>query len=356
MALPPDLVRRLAGEAAALDDAGRFPVWARNALHAAGLLLAPFPCEWGGEGLATSDEPGLAELLLECGAAWMPLGRILEGHANAVRLVWRYGTVSQLAVLIEDARAGHLSAIWAADPRGAPFRIHPNGRTMGEKAFASGAEAVTRPLVTAEDRDGLERLLYLKLPEEGATVVSKPDLLGMRGAGTSRVDLSGLPVADEDIIGQPGDYLREPELSLGAWRPLAVLAGGIAALVSAFAADLLSRERDRDTHQRIRLGELLILREQAALWARGAAARSGHAGSDPVAGERAAEWIKLARNAVDRTAAQAITLAQRGAGFAAAARPHPVERLCRDLTTLMRQPALDEVLESAGVAALRGAL
>ena len=356
MALPPDLVRRLASEAAALDDAGRFPPWAKEGLRDAGLLVAPFPRELGGEGLATRDEPALAGLLIECGSAWMPLGRILEGHVNAVRLVERYGTSGQLAAFAEDARGGHLAAIWAADPRGNPFRIHADGRTRGEKAFASGAEAVTRPLVTAEDPDGGERLLYLSLPAGGAAIVGKPDLLGMRAAGTSRVDLGGVAVTAREIVGRPGDYLREPELSLGAWRPLAVLAGGIAALVAAFAVDLSSRGRDRDTQQRVRLGELLILREQAGLWVRGAAARSGHAGVDPVEGERAAEWIKLARNAIDRTAARAITLAQRGAGFAAAARPHPIERLCRDLATLMRQPALDEVLESAGAAGLRGVL
>lgn len=356
MGLPPDLVRRLTGEAATLDDGGRFPPWAREALREAGLLLAPFPRELGGEGLATDDEPALAELLIECGAAWMPLGRIVEGHANAIRLVWRYGTTAQLAAFADDARAGHLSAVWAADLRGAPFRLHSDGRTRGEKAFASGAGVVTRPLVTAEDRNGAERLLYLRLPAAGATVTAKPDLLGMRGASTSRVDLSGLLVDERDVVGQPGDYLREPELSLGAWRPLAVMAGGIAALVAAFAADLLSRERDRDPHQRVRLGDLLILREQAALWVGGAAARTAHAGADPVAGERAAEWVKLARNAIDQAAAQAIALAQRGAGFAAAARPHPIERLCRDLATLARQPALDEVLESAGAAALRGVL
>jgi len=40
-------------------------------------------------------------------------------------------------------------------------------------------------------------------------------------------------------------------------------------------------------------------------------------------------------------------LAQRSLGLAAFVRPHPVERLCRDLATYLRQPAMDMVLDEA---------
>ncbi len=349
MTHPTEFLDRVAHEAAALDGSVKLPAWLRDGVVEAGWLLAPFPAEFGGEDFATTRQAASAELLFDCGRAWLPLGRLIEGHINAVRLAWCYGASAQLAVMAIDAQAGHWSAIWAADLPGAPLRLM-DGVLHGQKAFASGAEIVSRPVVTVHDRDGLERLAWVRLPASGAQIVSRVDLLGMRGAGTARIDLTGAAVAASDLIGAPGDYLREPELSVGAWRPLAVLAGGLAALTDAFADDLRARGRAGDPQQRARLGRVMIMREQAMLWAREAGRR---ADGDAPTLAKAADWIKLARNAVDAACAEAVVLVQRGAGFAAVARPHPIERLCRDLTTLMRQPALDEVLDSAAATALR---
>jgi len=65
------------------------------------------------------------------------------------------------------------------------------------------------------------------------------------------------------------------------------------------------------------------------------------------AGEPAANYVKLARVAVEQACNQAMQLAQRSLGLAAFVRPHPVERLCRDLATYLRQPAMDMVLDEA---------
>lgn len=350
MTHPTEFLGRVAREAAALDGSVKLPSWLRDGVVEAGWLLAPFPAEFGGGDLATTRQAASVDLLWSAGRAWLPLGRLIEGHINAVRLAWCYGASAQLARMAIDAQAGHWSAIWTADLPGAPLRLM-DGVLHGQKAFAAGAEIVTRPVVTTHDRDGLERLAWVRLPVSGAQIVARVDLLGMRGAGMARIDLTGATASASDLIGAPGDYLREPELSVGAWRLLAVLAGGLAALADAFVDDLRARGWADDPHQRTRLGRVMIAREQALLWAREAGRR---ADGDPASLTEAADWIKLARNAVDAACAEAVALVQRGAGFAAAARPHPIERLCRDLTTLMRQPALDEALDSAAATALRG--
>ena len=136
--------------------------------------------------------------------------------------------------------------------------------------------------------------------------------------------------------------MRQPEISLGAWRPLAVLSGGLAALVGAVLADLRARGRAGDPHQAARLGACLAAEETARLWSSRAAILAECHGD-----EDAANYVKLARQAIDTACATAIGHAQRAAGLAAFARPHPIERLVRDLSTYMRQPALDMVIDEA---------
>jgi alkylation response protein AidB-like acyl-CoA dehydrogenase len=276
----------------------------------------------------------------------MPLGRVFEGHVNALRLVLRYGTPAQAASAAHDAQAGHLFAIWAAEDRMAPVRLTA-GRLQGRKTFASGIGAVSRAVVTAQSDtagaggDAAEVMVLVDVA--GRRGAAKPDLHGMRGAGTAPIDLSDLPAPQGSIIGAAGDYMRQPEISLGAWRTLAVLTGGLQSLIDALRATLHATRRAADPHQRPRLGACLVAQETARLWVN----RSACLAEAAEAGEDAAAYIQLARTAVDDACATGVRLAQRSAGLAAQLRPHPIERLCRDLATYTRQPALDEVLGEA---------
>ena len=132
-------------------------------------------------------------------------------------------------------------------------------------------------------------------------------------------------------------------MSLGAWRALAVILGGLHALVEHLARGVAASPSGSDPLQRARLGQALIARETAALWVH----RCGMLAEADDAGEPAANYVKLARVAVEQACNQAMQLAQRSLGLAAFVRPHPVERLCRDLATYLRQPAMDMVLDEA---------
>jgi alkylation response protein AidB-like acyl-CoA dehydrogenase len=67
------------------------------------------------------------------------------------------------------------------------------------------------------------------------------ELAGMRTATTGSVDLTGVKVKEDWLIGAPGDYLREPTFSTGAWRSSAVALGGLAALIETAKDELRSR-------------------------------------------------------------------------------------------------------------------
>nr|WP_321985879.1 hypothetical protein [uncultured Lichenicoccus sp.] len=101
-----------------------------------------------------------------------------------------------------------------------------------------------------------------------------------------------------------------------------------------------------------RIGEALIARETAAMWAARAAAVAEHP-ADP-RGNKHAEGdvvavVGLARIAAEQAALDVIRLVQRGLGLGVFLQDNPAERVMRDLAIYLRQPAPDETLcEAAG--------
>ncbi|MBV9117270.1 MAG: acyl-CoA/acyl-ACP dehydrogenase [Acetobacteraceae bacterium] len=328
-----------------------FPARGLDELRRRGAFRAILPTAMGGAGWGTEAAGARAvfDLLRGIGRANLALGRVFEGHLNAVRLVLLYGTPRQAARAAAEAADGLLFAIWDAEAPDAPVRL-ADGRLTGVKRFASAAGFANRALVTARlpDGDGSQLVLVPLAPGQGA-LGAPLSLLGMRGARTGEVRLDGVAALPEALIGGPGDYMRQPEISLGAWRTLAVLLGGIDALVDALRHDLLGRRRDADPHQRARFAQVLVASETARLWVeRGCALAEGE-GAD----EDAANYVKLARLAVEGAGLDALRLAQRSVGLAGFVAPHPLERLARDLGTYLRQPALDIVAEEATTHFLR---
>jgi hypothetical protein len=88
----------------------------------------------------------------------------------------------------------------------------------------------------------------------------------------------------------------------------------------------------------------MIACETARLWIQQAARTA----EDPVAdSDHAVAYVGLARIAIEAASLDAMRLAQRSLGLSAFRQGNPVERICRDLSTYLRQPAPDEVLTDA---------
>jgi alkylation response protein AidB-like acyl-CoA dehydrogenase len=324
-----------------LDRLTAFPSDDIAALRDSGVLLAPLPLRHGGLGLGTEAEgaTGLFDLLRLIGRGNMAVGRIVEGHVNALQLICLYGDESQIARAATDAAQGHLFAIWNTETLPG-VRLGPNGMLTGRKDHGSAAGSATRPLITVDQ----SRLLLAPLTPGQRVGASKDGLHGMRATQSGWIDFSMYAPRATDWIGGPGDYLREPAFSAGAWRALAVLVGGIASLVGELRAQLRARGRDGNPHQAARIAQALIAQETAHLWTRKAAlvAESGQATPEDATG-----YVNLARRAVEAAAFDAIQLVQRSLGLAALVDTNPVELLIRDLATYLRQPALDEAVAEA---------
>ncbi len=338
------------GRATALDAAVRFAEDDLYALRELGVLAAPLPARLGGLGLGTEPEgaSGILALLRLLGRGNLSVGRVFEAHVNALRLVILCGTESQQRQTARDAQAGHLFALWCAET-GDGLRIAgPTDapRLRGAKSFCSAAGWATRAIVTATDAECAVRMVLVEAgPGVHAEKLEHPPQ-GMRAAGTGRMRFDDLEVPPEALLGGPGDYLREPEFSAGAWRTSAVTLGGLEALVGEARAQLAARGRDADPHQRARIGRALIAQETAALWVRKAGLIAEGTYAAP---EDRHAYVNLARVAVEAAALDAVRLIQHSLGLTAFVPPNPVERLMRDLQTYLRQPAPDEALTDAAV-------
>lgn len=336
--------------AAALDRDGAFPEADIAALRAIGGLVAPLPRRLGGLGLGTEPDagPALLAVLRRIGRGNLAIGRVYEGHVNALRLIARCGSERQLDRAAEDAHSGHLFALWNTEPADDPARLtgplDAPGIT-GSKILASAAGYATRAVVTATREGEREQLLVvLDLPPYERADLSGWTAQGMRASATGRVRLTGLPITADSVFGKPGDYVRQPDFAAGAWRTSAVTLGGLDALMGLYRQHLTRTGRGEDPSQRARLGQAVMSHETASLWLERASLIAEAGEGSP---EEVVAYVNLARLAVEAACLKAILLAQRSIGLAAFMRPGPVERICRDLSTYLRQPAPDAALAEA---------
>lgn len=142
------------------------------------------------------------EALAEISARDLSLGRLAEGHTDAVAI---------LAELAGPEPEG-LWGVWAAEPPTARLeatRTDGGWVLSGRKAWCSGAEILDRALVTAHAADG--RRLFAITTHLLQPVPSSWGAVGMRASGSISVDLFDVPAV---AVGKPGAYLARP----GFWH------------------------------------------------------------------------------------------------------------------------------------------
>jgi alkylation response protein AidB-like acyl-CoA dehydrogenase len=327
------------------DAEAAFPETELAVLQQAGILAIPLPNEAPHRARTRADL--LAESLAQLGRGNLSVGRLVEAHINARHLIARFGTPAQRSQAMTDVRAGELFALWVTDPPDNGLRMVRRGDRLllnGGKTFCSGAGFATRALLTARDEAGDSLMLVVTLNAGERLCPLETPLQGMRGAVTGAVEFSKCSVATDSVLGAPGDYLKEPDFSAGAWRGSAVALGGLRSLLDLAVETLRTRGRADDPHQKARLGKAMIACETSRLWVRQAARVAENPHTDAAT---AVAYTGLARIAVESACLDAMRLVQRSLGLGAFCQGTPAERICRDLATYLRQPAPDKVLTEA---------
>ncbi|RYE21463.1 MAG: acyl-CoA dehydrogenase, partial [Sphingobacteriaceae bacterium] len=144
------LYQKIKENAAQIDIEGAFPEQEFTWLAEAGLLEYPLS--------QTENYPiktaSTLQLLKKTGSANLAVGRIYEGHVNALQLIALYGNDQQKSTWFEQVKtAKKLFSVWNTQADDG-IKIHDLGdgfyRLEGSKTFCSGSGWIDRPLITGE--------------------------------------------------------------------------------------------------------------------------------------------------------------------------------------------------------------
>lgn len=362
-----EIAEYCAANAAAIDRIEAFPVREFELIAQAGLLAAPLQPKLGGLGLGidASVTYELLMLLKQMGRGNLAVGRVYEGHVNALQLIQTFGTQEQIETYVCDAHARQkIFGVWNAEATDG-VKIIPVGerryRLEGSKTFASGAGYVERPFVNGALPDGGWQMCVVPM-DEVATISDSSwwQPSGMRASASYKVDFSGVELDAKALIGQPGDYFRQPWLTAGVIRFAAVQLGGAEALFDSTRQYLQDLGRTNDPHQEARVGKMAIAIHSGNLWLRGAAdlvaayaPRFGGYPSTPNDGaDKLVAYANMVRTAIEQICMDVIQLCERCVGTRGLLPPNPMERIIRDLTLYLRQPVFDAALGTVGQYAL----
>ncbi len=309
-------------------------------LGEAGFNVVPLPCRLGGQGWATGSASitDCFDFLRMLGRANLSVGRLFEGHLNALKLIELYGTAEQLEETATMVKGGAWYGVWGADTARPVTAEH--GMLQGEKRFASGIGVIDRAVVPVGA--GSRCQLYLvpsDAPDRGDA--SKWRMSGMRATRSGSYDFTGVEGA---AIGKPGDYLREPWFEGGVWRYCAVHCGGAEALRDEAVRTIVERGQADAPRQSDRMARLAMLCETIRLWVLEAAMRVEGPGNDP---RRGAAYALLAREQTELACLEVIALADRAMGTIGHVDGSRADRVRRDLGLFLRQADIDGKLHRA---------
>ena len=295
------------------------------------------------------------DLLRAVGRGSLPLGRVFEGHVNALELVERLGDGEQRERWLGAAAAGALFGVWnteAAD--GVHVRPLASGGygLAGAKTFCSGADVLDYAIVPGIRWSADGRAVGWQM-----TVVDLRDVapsardgsfwapLGMEASASHRVDFAGVTLSADDLLGEPDDYHRQPHFSGGAVRFAAVQLGGAEALHDHAVELLRTLRRERDPYQVHRIGRMAIALEGGRNWLRTAAREALCAWGDEA---EVVHYANMTRTAILAACDEVLAEAEMAVGARGMLAPAAIERIYRDLKMYLRQPAPDGALAAVG--------
>jgi len=344
-------------EAAATDSTDKFPFETFEKIAAAKLLSAPLPREFGGIGLGLENGTTLEmlQLLKHFGRGNLVVGRVFEGHYNALLLLKLFGLPEQFKkYAAETIKENKIFGVWNTEAGdGVKIELLGGGkyRLRGAKTFATGVDYVTRPFVNGALPDGGWQMCVVPLEKVETKIdASWWQPMGMKSTRSFRVDFTGVELTENDLIGAAGDYYRQPYFSGGAIRFAAVQLGAAEAIFDETRKYLRELKRISDPFQQMRLGEMAIHIESGNLWLAGAARRFDEYEKNPTgeASENFLAYANMTRTAIGEICESVMNLCVKCVGARGLNKPYPFERIIRDLTIYLRQPAPDASLAAVG--------
>lgn len=343
-------------EAAKTDSIKAFPEKTLAKLKLTGFLTASIPEKYGGRnlGLVPGTNLALLNILKNIGKGNLVMGRVLEGHINAQILINRFGSEKQKKLFAQDAMDGRLFGVWntqAADGTVLKKIKKDTYQLTGSKIFATGTDHVTLPMVTAAMKDGSWQMCVVPLDQiDVKSDASWWNPMGMRSSRSFKITFLKSQIEKVNLLGSGGDYYQQPEFSGGAIRFAAVQLGAAEQLLNETKKYLVTLNRTQDAFQKMRIGQMAIAVESGNQWIKGAASKLDEYMETPtkIEGEKLIIFANMMRTAIEQICTEVMLLCQKCVGARGLNKPYHFERIIRDLSTYLRQPAPDAVLADVG--------
>jgi alkylation response protein AidB-like acyl-CoA dehydrogenase len=359
---------KFAPRADGYDRSATFPAEDFEDLFRAGVHAPCVPESYGGLGLG----PGRSTYVLwmmtkELARADMSLARCWEGHVNSQVLIAALASEEQKARWFEGiVDRGDLWVAWSGEPQskvpgqassfGTHLRKVSGGYLLnGTKAYATSAGHAHRAilLVNAEGPGGArhasassDQLLLLACLLGGSGVTfdgSWWNPIGMRATVSYLARFEDVFIPAEDVIGLPGQYLKEAWQTRFSPHYASAFLGGAEAAYEYAIESITKQQREDDPYVIHRIAQMSLNVESAHLWLKHVAELwdTNRIEEAKVAGIRA-------RYVVEKLAMEILDHCVRACGARSLVKPSPVERIYRDLSMYVRHDNGDQVLATIG--------
>lgn len=363
-----------APRAAHYDSTASFPAEDFEDLFRAGLHAPVIPIEHGGLGLGpySGDVFTLWMMTKEIAKADLSLARCWEGHVNSLVLLDGMADDQQRARWFAGVvERGDKWVAWSGEPQarkpgetlrfGTTVEKVPGGYVVeGNKVFSTSAGGAQWAILlvntagpggvrhaAAESLD-TQLMMACDLSDPSVEIDSSWwDPIGMRATVSYLVHFRKTFIPDSDLIGYPGQYLKEGWQTCFIPHYAATFLGAAEAAYDYAFEYVTTQNKTEDPYVQHHIGEMSVNVETAHLWLRHVARlwETGRYQEAQIAGSRA-------RHVVEHLAEATVKHCIRACGARCLNRPSALERIYRDLSFYLRHDNDDHILAMIGKSVL----
>ena len=364
---------KFAPRAAYYDQTATFPAEDFEDLFRAGLLAPVVPLEYGGLGLGPyrGDVFTLWMMTKEIAKADLSLARCWEGHVNSLVLLDGMGNAEQKARWFKDVvERGYKWVAWSGEPQArAPGEAIRFGTTVarveggyiieGTKVFSTSAGGAQWAilLVNTAGPGGVRHttaapdtqlLMACDLSDPTIQIDgSWWDPIGMRATVSYLVHFRRTFIPDADLIGYPGQYLKEGWQTCFIPHYAATFLGAAEGALDYALEYVTEQNKVDDPYVQHHIGQMSVNVETGHLWLRHVARlwETDEYKEAQIAGSRA-------RHVMEHLAEETVKHCIRACGARCLNRPSVLERIYRDLSFYVRHDNDDHILAMIGKSVL----
>ena len=359
-----------APRAAEYDRTATFPFEDFDDLFRAGLHAPVIPAEFGGFELGPyqGDVFTLWMMTKEIARVDMSLARCWEGHVNSLVLLEGMCTDEQKSRWFKGVgERGEKWVAWSGEPQapkpGEPVRFGTRVEKVdggyfieGNKAFATSAGGAQWAilLVNTAGPGGVRHaeagsldtqlMMACNLSDPSVEIdTSWWDPIGMRATVSHLVHFRRTFISDADVIGYPGQYLKEGWQTCFIPHYAATFLGAAEAAYDYALEYVTSQDKVDDPYIQHHIGQMSVNVETGHLWLRHVARlwETGRYLEAQLAGSRA-------RHVMEHLAEATVKDCIRACGARCLIRPSALERIYRDLSFYVRHDNDDHILATIG--------